>query len=419
MPDSLISGDRLGRYEIRSKIGEGGMGEVYLALDTKLDRHVALKILPPELAEQHDRMRRFVQEAKAASALNHPSIITIYEIDESESGHFIATEFIDGATLREREAKHALTLSESLDVVIQIAGALRAAHDAGILHRDIKPENIMVRRDGIVKVLDFGLAKLTEPKFSESIDPEAPTRANFKTDPGVVMGTAIYMSPEQARGVAVDARTDIFSLGVVLYEMVTGRLPFEGTNRNEIVAAVLSDREPQPLTRYSSEAPSELGRIVSKALRKNPDERYQTIKDMLLDLKSLQQQLEFERKLNSSAAPNADTSLLEPATQTAGNASTGRPQAITAAPTVHASSAEYIVTGIKRHKLAIAFALLVAIGGAIAAAIYLHARNTETAIESIAVLPFENQNGDPNNDYFSDGVTERIINSLSQLQIGR
>jgi len=331
MPDSLISGAKLGRYEIRSKIGEGGMGEVYLALDTKLDRHVALKILPPELAAQHDRMRRFVQEAKAASALNHPSIITIYEIDESASGHFIATEFIDGVTLREREAKHALTLSESLDVVIQIAGALRAAHDAGILHRDIKPENIMVRRDGIVKVLDFGLAKLTEPKFSEAIDPEAPTRANFKTDPGVVMGTAIYMSPEQARGVAVDARTDIFSLGVVLYEMVTGRLPFEGTNRNEIVAAVLSDKEPQPLTRYSSEAPSELGRIVSKALRKNPEERYQTIKDMLLDLKSLQQQLEFERKLNSSVAPNAATSLLEPATQTVGSAPTGGPQTITAA----------------------------------------------------------------------------------------
>jgi serine/threonine-protein kinase len=410
----MTPGTKFGRYEIRSKIGEGGMGEVYLALDTRLDRQVALKILPPELATQHDRMRRFVQEAKAASALNHPNIITIYEIDETASGHFIAIEFIDGLTLRERESKQALTLSESLDVAVQIASALVAAHDAGILHRDIKPENIMVRRDGIVKVLDFGLAKLTEPRSAASIDPEAPTRANVKTDPGVVMGTAIYMSPEQARGLPLDARTDIFSLGIVLYEMVAGRLPFEGANRNEIMASVLGDKEPQPLTRYSSEVPSELGRIVSKALRKNPDERYQTIKDLLLDLKSLQQQLEFERKLNSSAAPDTAAALSAPATQSVVRAPTVEP-AITAAPTIQASSAEYIVRGFKRHKWATALALLIVIGGLIAAAIYLHARNSETAIESIAVLPFENQNKDPNDDYFSDGVTENIINSLSQL----
>src|SRR5438105_13077525 len=250
-------------------------------------------------------MKRFVQQDNAASALNHPNIITIYEIDETASGHFIAAELIEGETLREREQKP-LQLSESLDLATQIASALAAAHAAGIVHRDIKPENVMLRHDGIVKVLDFGLAKLSEPPAvtgGPAIDTEAPTRANVKTDPGVVMGTAIYMSPEQARGLSVDSRTDIFSLGVVWYEMIAGRLPFEGSNRNEIMAAVLSDKEPQPLTRYSSEAPPELGRIVLKALRKNRDERYQTIKDLLLDLQSLKQELAFQRKLQESAPP--------------------------------------------------------------------------------------------------------------------
>src|SRR5437588_2309127 len=203
----LTAGTRLGRYEIRSKIGAGGMGEVYLAQDTKLDRRVALKILPAEVAAHPDRMKRFVQEAKAASALNHPNIITIYEIDESESGHFIATESIDGETLREYALKTPLILAESLDIASQIASALSAAHAAGIIHRDIKPENVMIRTDGIVKVLDFGLAKLAAPSI-ESIDNEAPTRPNVKTDPGAVMGTAVYMSPEHARGLPVEARAD-------------------------------------------------------------------------------------------------------------------------------------------------------------------------------------------------------------------
>src|SRR5437868_5643236 len=302
---TLSVGTKLGRYEIRAKLGEGGMGEVYLAQDTNLDRKVALKILPAEVAAHPDRMKRFVQEAKAASALNHPNIITIYEIDESDSGHFIATEFIDGETLREHALKAPLKLAESLDIATQIASALSAAHIAGIVHRDIKPENVMLRQDGIVKVLDFGLAKLTAPAL-DSVDGEAPTRPNVNTDPGVVMGTAIYMSPEQARGLPVDARTDIFSLGIVLYEMVAGRLPFEGTNRNEIMASVLSDKEPQPLTRYSSEAPTELGRIVLKALRKNRDERYQTIKDMLLDVKNLTQEWELQRKLERADRSTGD-----------------------------------------------------------------------------------------------------------------
>src|SRR5258707_13470243 len=215
------------------------MGEVYLAHDTRLDRKVALKVLPAGIAANRSRMNRFVQEAKAASALNHPNIITIYEIDETDSGHFIATEFIDGETLREHMRKAPVKLSDVLDMAGQIASALSAAHTAGIVHRDIKPENIMLRRDGIVKVLDFGLAKLTERSSPDSVDMEAPTRPVVNTEPGMVMGTAIYMSPEQARGMEVDARTDIFSLGVVIFEMVAGCLPFAGSNANEIMAGVL------------------------------------------------------------------------------------------------------------------------------------------------------------------------------------
>src|SRR5439155_5849602 len=291
----LKPGATLGRYEIRSQLGAGGMGEVYLAQDTRLDRKVALKILPDEVAADPDRMKRFVQEAKAASGLNHPNIITIYEIDQTDSTPFIATEFIDGSTLLERMRVQPLLLGEVLNVAVQIAGALTVAHANGIVHRDIKPENIILRSDGIAKVLDFGLAKLTGQGSQELVDSEAPTLAHLKTDSGVVMGTATYMSPEQARGHQVDARTDIFSLGVVIYELLTKHLPFDGSSIYEIMAAILSDRESPPLSRYSREVPAEMERIVSKALRKNRDERYQTIKDLLLDLQSLKQQLEFER----------------------------------------------------------------------------------------------------------------------------
>src|SRR2546425_5143989 len=243
---TIAPGTKLGRYEIRAKIGEGGMGEVYLAQDTKLDRKVALKILPADVAAHPDRMRRFVQEAKAASALNHPNILTIYEIDETDSGHFIATEFIDGETLRERLCSAPMKLGEVLDVAAQIASALSAAHAVGIVHRDVKPENIMIRRDGIVKVLDFGLAKLTERTSPELVDTEAPTRPAINTEPGMVMGTALYMSPEQARGLAVDGRTDIFSLGVLTYEMVAGRLPFVGATMLDVLSAILN-QEPELL----------------------------------------------------------------------------------------------------------------------------------------------------------------------------
>ncbi len=228
---TITAGTKLGRYEIRSKIGEGGMGEVYLVTDTELDRTVAIKILPARLASDQQRLQRFIQEARAASALNHPHILTIHEIGAAGTSRFIPTEFIDGDTLRHR-MNEGMRMLEMLEVSSQIASALAAAHAAGIVHRDIKPENVMIRRDGYVKVLDFGLAKLTEVKGSTS-DPEAPTRAMVNTGAGTVMGTATYMSPEQAKGVHVDERTDLWSLGAMLYEMITGHLPFPGETPTE------------------------------------------------------------------------------------------------------------------------------------------------------------------------------------------
>jgi serine/threonine-protein kinase len=395
MNKELPAGSTLSHYRIVSKIGAGGMGEVYLAQDTKLDRKVALKILPADVAAHSDRMKRFVQEARAASALNHPNIITIYEIDETESGHFIATEFIDGETLREHMQSASMKLSDVLEVAAQIASALGAAHATGIVHRDIKPENVMLRRDGIVKVLDFGLAKLAERTSPDLVDTEAATRANVKTEPGVVMGTAIYMSPEQARGLPVDRRTDIFSLGALIYEMVAGRLPFEGSNTNEILASILGDKEPPPLARYANGLPAELERIVAKALRKNKDERYQNIKDLLLDLKSLKERLALAAELERSAPPGERVPE--------GGALAARPT----------SNVEYLVSGIKQHKLGLALAALVL---ALAATVYFaYFAKRAGPIDSIAVLPLVNTSNDPNTEYLSDGITESIISNLSQL----
>jgi len=295
----INEGTSVGRYEIRAHLGTGGMGEVYLAQDTQLERTVALKILPQEFAADQQRMQRFVQEARAASALNHPNIITIHEIGHADSAHFIATEFIDGETLRQRAAGGRVSISEALDIAVQVAGALTAAHQAGVIHRDIKPENVMVRKDGYVKVLDFGLAKPTE-RASAAIDSEAATKMLVNTSPGMIMGTVSYMSPEQTRGLALDGRTDIWSLGVTLYEMLTGRVPFTGETTSDVIVSVL-DREPQPLADFLPDAPAELQRIVRKSLRKDKEERYQTIKDMLVDLRTLKQELEFEAKLERAS----------------------------------------------------------------------------------------------------------------------
>src|SRR6476659_325636 len=263
-------GQQINSYRIIRPLGSGGMGEVYLAQDARLGRNVALKILPAKFTIDLQRVQRFEQEARAASALNHPNIITIHEIGRLNSTQFIVTEFVEGQTLRERIQQESLSLSEALEVAIQVAGALEAAHAAGIAHRDIKPENIMLRADGYVKVLDFGLAKLTGQR-TDAVDQEANTRAQIKTDPGMVMGTVQYMSPEQARGRDIDSRTDLWSLGIVLYEMVSGRVPFGGETPSHVVVSSL-ESEPPDLAEPSGELPSELGRIVCKTLRKTKAE---------------------------------------------------------------------------------------------------------------------------------------------------
>ncbi|MEZ5429449.1 MAG: protein kinase [Pyrinomonadaceae bacterium] len=280
----MLSGTKLGRYEIRSKIGEGGMGEVYLAHDEQLNRNVALKVLLPEFCCDLDRVQRFKLEAKAASALNHPNIITIHEIDEQDDKLFIATEYVDGKTLREKIERGELSMLDSIRIAEQIADALAVAHEARIVHRDIKPENIMIRRDGYAKILDFGLAK---PTLHQTAGTEDATIQMIKTQPGMVMGSVRYMSPEQARGKETDERTDVWSIGVVLYEMLTGKNPFGGETVSDSLAALIHI-EPQPI----EEVPEELQWILRKALKKNADERYQSIKDFSLDLKDLRSQLE-------------------------------------------------------------------------------------------------------------------------------
>src|SRR5215510_11058990 len=286
-PAPQLIGRELANYKIVSLLGRGGMGEVYLAEDKRLHRKVALKLLPARFTNDAERVRRFVREASAASATNHPNILTIHEIGDAEGAHYIVSEFVEGQTLRALIERGRLGVSEAMAIAEQVADALSVAHEAGIIHRDIKPENVMVRPDGLVKVLDFGLAKLTEP-HTPKIDTRASNIAGASTGSGVVMGTPRYMSPEQTRGVRVDGRTDIFSLGVVLYEMIAGRAPFAGATTADVIAAIL-EREPAPLSQLRPEVSAELQQIITKALRKDRDDRYQRIEDLLFDLKGLWQ----------------------------------------------------------------------------------------------------------------------------------
>ena len=289
---SLV-GHYIGPYKVTARIGQGGMGEVYLAQDSRLGRKVALKLLRPQFTALGERVRRFEQEARSASSLNHPNIITVHDVGQTEGRHYLVTEYVEGATLRqrmERAPQQMMDLSEALEVATQVATALAAAHEAGLVHRDIKPENVMLRPDGLVKVLDFGLAKLTEAN-TPAFGTEASTIQLVNTESGLVMGTPRYMSPEQARGQRVDGRTDIFSLGVVLYEMIAGSAPFAGNSAADVVAAILN-KEPVALSHKLPAVPGELERILSKALRKEREDRYQAIKDLLVDLKDLKRALE-------------------------------------------------------------------------------------------------------------------------------
>jgi serine/threonine protein kinase/Tfp pilus assembly protein PilF len=305
----LDIGTRLGRYEIRHLLGVGGMGEVYLAYDSLLQRPIALKVLPAEATIDRERIDRFMREAIAISALNHPNILTIYEIGQVEDLHFISTEYVEGKTLRERMTAEPIELASIITLAMEIASALGAAHRAGIVHRDIKPENVMLRNDGYVKVLDFGLAKLYETQIHDS-SPEAETVQIVKTQPGMIMGTVSYMSPEQARGLEVDARSDIWSLGALLYEMISKRAPFDGPTTADVLAAILKV-DPPPLRNFAPKTPQELQRIVKKALQKKQDERYQTVKDMLLDLKAFSRDLETgESRLESEDDNRSSIAIL-------------------------------------------------------------------------------------------------------------
>ena len=397
----LTPGTSFGRYQIQSLLGAGGMGEVYRAHDTKLRRDVAIKFLPSQFTTDQERLRRFEKEACAASSLNHPNILTIHEVGSEDGLHFMTMEFIDGVTLRQHATPKKLTLREVFDVSIQVASALTAAHAAGIIHRDIKPENIMVRPDGYVKVLDFGLAKLTEHQNHRS-DPEAATIV--KTEPGVIMGTASYMSPEQARGQDVDARTDIWSVGVVIYELITGRLPFEGHTPSDVISMILQ-KDPPVLRYHAPEVPGELERIIGKALTKDREERYQTAKDLLIDLKRLKEQLSVDAEIERTR-PGA----MRGATSLGGTvAETDRTQR---APT---SSIEYFLNGIKEHRKSVMLGAIVLVALAATFAYMYFKRSDATAIDSIAVLPFTNVSGDPNMEYLSEGIADNIADSLSQL----
>ena len=296
-----FDGKEIGNYKIISQIGKGGMGTVYLARDKILDRQIAIKFLVQKFSHNKERLRRFMMEAKTASGLNHPNIITIHEIAEIDNHHYIATEFIEGETLRKRLKSKPLKLLTGVEIAIQIASALNVAHEAGIIHRDIKPDNIMIRPDGLVKILDFGIAKLSEQKIDFDSKDESTIKA--MTKPGVIIGTANYMSPEQARGKKVDAQTDIFSLGIVLYLMFTGKLPFEGETPSDIIASLLKET-PKPLDEYNEEFPKELKKIVEKALEKEKENRYKTSAEILKSLKQFKKQFEESEEIDKPIEPN-------------------------------------------------------------------------------------------------------------------
>jgi len=353
-PDTLI-GRTFARYKILSLLGAGGMGRVFLAEDAGLGRRVALKFLPEFFTNDKNQVQRFRQEARAASALNHPNILTVYEVGQVDGTEFIATEYVEGETLRARLTRGPFSVREALDVATQVADALVAAHQAGIVHRDVKPDNVMIRRDSYVKVLDFGLAKLAENQPGGS---RAPTRPAIRTNPGTVMGTAEYMSPEQARGLPVDARTDVWSLGVVAYEMLTSKRPFEAATHGDTIVSIL-EREPVPLGRQVPEVPEELERIVTKALTKDREERYQTVKDMAVDLRLLRRRLEVEAEVERSAQREAgshgtsDTSSAD--RRAAGETFVQAKARVSGtAETPATSSAEYLISEIKRHKRGVA-----------------------------------------------------------------
>ena len=377
---TVTTGQFIDHYKIVRPLGAGGMGEVYLADDTRLHRKVAIKFLPTHFTQDQKHLRRFQQEALTVATLSHPNVCTIHEVIETgDNRHCIVMEHVEGMTLRDRIADGPMNLNEALDVAIQVASALSSAHAAGIVHRDIKLENIMLRRDGYVKILDFGLAKLTEREIS--LDPEANTQMLIKTTPGVVMGTVYYMSPEQARGLPVDARTDVWSLGVVLYELVTGQKPFAGQTQTDVIISI-AEREPAPLSKHVTEVPARLEQVVKKALAKDREQRYQTADDLLTDLKGVKQELEIGAEVERFKATPAAAAVSQ--------------------------HSHFVLT--RSFPLILAGILIVAV-----ASYVLFFRKSSTEIKSLAVLPLEDLSGDSSPDYFADGITESLITDLARI----
>ena len=414
MSEELTSKTTLSHYRIVSKLGAGGMGEVYLAQDTKLNRKVALKILPPELAANRDRMRRFVQEAQAAAALNHPNIAHIYEIGESDDRNFIAMEFVDGVTLRAKIHDEKSDLRTLLKHLLQVADGLAKAHGSGIVHRDLKPDNIMITVDGHAKVLDFGLAKLleTRPESTDETGEAATALMPVQhSTPGVVMGTVGYMSPEQAKAKPVDQRSDIFSFGCILYEAATGRKPFAGDSVVDTLHKIIHDPAPA-ISDFNPSASPELQRVIRKCLAKEPAKRYQTIRDTANDLEELIEEMKGMPIMERSVAPSTSAS-----TRSGPGGTDQYVRAETTVSSTHSpsSSAEYIVSEFKRHKFVVALVLVLLVGSAVGLFLYKNAGNRGTAIDSIAVLPFQNRSSDADTEYLSDGLAESLIYRLSQL----
>jgi len=414
MRPALQPGLRLAHYEIRSQLAAGGMGEVYLAHDTKLDRRVAIKILPPEVAGNQDRIWRFSQEAKAAAALNHPNIAHIYEISESNGLNFIAMEYVDGETLHELIDANT-NLPKLLRFLQHAAEGLAKAHAAGIVHRDLKPENIMVTRDGHAKILDFGLAKLLDAPYA---DANGNTASNIDTailrqlsTPGTVIGTIGYMSPEQAQGKTseIDHRSDIFSFGCIIFEAVTNHRPFVGSDAIDTLNKIIREPAP-PISSFNQDAPAEIQKIVRRCLAKDPEDRYQSIKDVAIELRELRRELIIE--LDTSVPP--PTSATTKAQQLTSKDAAAT-ELVSPRPT-HLSSAEYIVSEIKHHKRAAVIVSFIALA-TIALSLWLVRSSSpaSTQIDSIAVMPFVNATGNTEIDYLSDGITESLINSLSQI----
>ena len=401
-PQTIAPGTVLAHYKVIALLGAGGMGEVYLAEDTHLKRKVALKMLTPELTRDERDLRRFEKEAQAASALNHPNILTIYEFGQVDGLRYIATELIEGQTLRQRIANGRLEPNAVLGIAIQIASALDAAHASGIVHRDIKPDNVIVRTDGIVKVLDFGIAKLSERRVEETL--RRGLLASARTETGMVVGTAKYMSPEQARGLLVDARSDIFSLGSVMYEMITGRAAFEGETTSDVIAAILKV-DPVPPVDLVPDVPYEIEHIMGKALRKDRETRYQSAKDILLDLEDFKKEAEFQSRLQG------------PARVRPGRTGWGSPTPARAERAHPRLDPTWLDPRSSRRTWLVTFAALLCV---LAVIIHFSGRKSKAPPASerprtLAILPFRNLKQDPATDFLGFSLADEIITKLGHV----